>query len=110
MKKRYRLHGRAARFKNRGLFGFRIRFGKDLGGGRTQICALRRCPLIRIPHRGVFQIENEVGQFFLERMTVPNKTTRAGVRAESGLMFEDVTSTIATFDLDFEVLLAAKGA
>lgn len=99
---------RGDRFKNEGLFGFRIRFGEDLGDGKTRVYALKKCPVIRMPHRGVIQIENRIGQFFLERMTAPNKTKRAGKRVESGPLFEDVTDKVMDYDVDFEALLAVR--
>ncbi len=106
--KRYRLSQQARQFNNKGEFGFRIRFGVPLGDGRTRVCAKHRCPVIRVPYGGVFQITNEVGQFFVEHFIVPNKTLRNRKAREPGPIFEDVTDETTDYDVDFESLMAVQ--
>ncbi len=108
--KRYKLQPHAVPFSRPSPggppeFKFRVRFGQPLSGGRTRVCAKKKCPILILPLNGVIETDNLVAQYFLENFTAPNKTRRNGAARIGGLLFADVTATVTEYDLHLDSLL-----
>jgi hypothetical protein len=103
-KTRFQVTTEGAQFADgEGNILFRTAFSRT-SGGSTKYFNQRHCPVITIVASDVLQTEDDWATGNLEKMGVPNRTLRGGVRKDPGLMFDDVTATTTeedvTVDLD----------
>lgn len=99
---RFQLTTQGKQFAQAGYFRFRVAFTGN-SGGVTRYYRQQDCPVIQLGHPGLNDILGTTDAWAtsnMQLMKVPDQTRRGGSKKNSGLVFEDVTSTTDPGDVD----------
>jgi len=99
---RFQLTTAGKQFAQAGYFRFRVAFTGSTGGV-TRYYQQRDCPVIQMGHPGLNDVLGTTNVWAISNMRlmkVPDQTRRGGSKKDSGLVFEDVTSTTTPGDVD----------
>ena len=102
--KKYRVSPKAAPFIRGGNFKFTVGYDKNYGTPPLHL-KVKDLPVVTVPQLGVVATTNEFTQLALEKMIVPQKTTRNGQKWPAGFLFEDVTAQPFPIDVDLDTIL-----
>jgi len=89
-------------FVKAGVFKFRVSYEK-IEGGRKTIYGQKNAPIFSMTSAGILGTENPTAQDRLEKIKLPNKTTKAGVTNPFVVIFEDVTATTTSEDVTVDM-------